>query len=364
MVKLRTIIILAVLAAVSTGLAVWSWRVSHARLDVAGVGEPLIAGLAQKGKDAARIDIILDDGKDRITLVRKGGKWFAGKAGYPADVEKIRKFLVALVGMRKAEPKTRRKENYGLLRLDEPGREGAKGTRVIIRDDKGAVIADVILGKPVYDRLGAGKRSQYARLTGEAQSWLVEGQARPVPALTRWVNHIAVDIPRDKVTAGKIVHADGEVLEVYATGKKGTDGEPIFAIRDKPQGAKEKPNYQIASVARDLAQLDFELARKAKAHKDKPIVHAEVTGAGGLVVGYDVYREGKALWVAVKVIKAGKDKALAERIEKTTAGWEYGLSESSGSYFLKRLKDVIEVEEDHAAKPPAPDGVSAGAGKP
>jgi len=345
MLKVRTIIILAVLAALSTGLAVWSWTSTHARLNVAGAGQPLIPGLAQKGKEAARIDIVMDDGKARLTLVKRDGKWFAGKDEYPADVTKIRAFLVKLVEMRKAGPKTRKKENYSLLDVDTPGKPGAKGTRVTIRDGKGKVIADVILGMPAYDKLGAGKASQYARLAGDKQSWLVEGRARPLPALTRWVNHLAVDLPREAIVRGKTVHADGEVLEVRATDKKGPDGEPVFEIVDKPEAAKPKVNYQVASVARDMAQLDFELARKAKAHKDKPLVTAEVETKDGLVIGYDVYKEGKAVWVRVKVLKDGKDKALAAKIRKTVTGWEYGLSESAGSYFFKRLKDVIKTEE-------------------
>ena len=356
MVKMRTIIILAVLAVISTGLAVWSWTSTHARLNVAGAGEPLIAGLARKGRDAARIDIVMNDGKDHITLVRKGDAWFAGKDEYPADVAKIRAFLVKLVEMRKAEPKTRKKENYGLLEVDTPGRPGALGTRVTIKDSRDKVIADVILGKPAYDKLGAGKTAQYARLANDAQSWLVEGRARPLPALTRWVDHYAVNIPREDVVRGKIVHADGEVLEVRATDKKGDDGEPVFEIVNKPPAAKPLANYQVASVARDMARLDFELARKARAHKDKPVAYAEVETKDGLVIGHDIYREGKALWVAVRVVKDGRNRKLAENIRKTVKGWEYGLSATLGGYFLKRLKDVIRTEEKTLEKMPEKSG--------
>ena len=356
MVKLRTLVILAILAAVSAGLAAWSWRATHARLDAAGIGQPLIPGLAERGKAAARIDIVMDDGKDRITLLRKGSRWFAGPALYPADAAKIRKFLVSLVALRKAEPKTELAKNYNLLEVADPGRKGAKGTRVTIRDEKGGVIADVILGKAAYDRLGAGKTGQYARLAGEKRVWLVEGLARAIPALTRWVNHHAIDLPRDDIVRGRIVHADGEVLEVRATGRKGSDGEPLFEIVDKPAAAKEKPNYQVASVARDMAQLDFELVRKARKHEKKPDVYAEVETKDGLVIGHDVHREGDAVWVAVRVVRPGKDAALAKRIAKAVKGWEYGLSKSRGSYFFKRLKDVIETEEKKAGDLPAATG--------
>jgi len=354
--KFRTLLVLAVLALVSTGLAVWSWQTTHARLQAEGVGEPLLPGLAEKGGNAARIDIVMDDGKERITLVRKGDAWFAGDAEYPADVGKIRQFLVSLVALRKVEPKTRLKKNYVLLDVDTPGTKDARGTRVTIRDAAGKVIADVILGKPAYDRVGAGKKGQYVRLADDPQVWLVEGLARAVPALTRWVNHYAVDLPRDDIVRGRIVHADGEVLEVRATGEKGADGDPLFEIVNKPAGAKEKPNYQIASVARDMAQLDFELVRKARAHKDKPVVHAEVETKDGLVIGHDVYKEGNALWVAVKVVREGKDRKTAEKIRRTVKGWEYGLSESRGSYFLKRLKDVIETTEKKIEDLPASGG--------
>ncbi len=356
--KYRTLLILALLAAVSVALAAWSWQRTHARLEISGVGEPLISGLAERGKEAARIEIIADEGGDdeRLVLVRKGGKWFAGPDEYPADVARIRKFLVSLVELRKAEPKTTLEKNYPLLDVDTPGKKGKRGTRVKIMDSKGAVIADVILGKPAYDRLGAGKKGQYARLAGDRRAWLVEGLAQAVPALTRWVNKRAVDLPRDEIVRGKIVHADGEVLEVRASGRKGPDGEELFEIVDKPQGAKEKANYIIATVAKDMAQLDFELARKARPHEEKPLVYAEVETKDGLVVGHDVYKEGDALWVAVRVVRPGKSdkgKKLAERIARTVKGWEYGLSNARGSYFLKRLKDIIEAEEKNAEDLPA-----------
>ena len=365
----RTLLGLLVAAIVSVGLAVWAWQSTHARLNVPGAGEPLLPQLAEKGGQAAEIEIVMDDGEDRIRLVRKGDAWFAGEEEYPADPKKIRKFLLELMKLRKAEPKTRVARHYRILEVEEPGSsKEARGLRVIVRDDKGNVIADVILGKPAYNRLGEGKKAQYARLAGEAQSWLVEGLVRPLPALTRWVDHIAVDIPREDVVRGKIVHADGEVLEVRATGEKGADGEPIFRIVGLPEGVKTKPNYQIAAVARDMAQLDFELARKARPHKEKPVVYAEVETKDGLVVGHDVWQEGTALWVRVRVVKEGKNKELAEAIRKETEGWEYGLSEARGSYFLKRLKDLAEIEEKNAdtlpdaGNAPADAGAGAGAG--
>ncbi len=356
MVKLRTLVVLAVIALISVALATWSWQATHARIEAGGVGAPLLPHLAEKGRDAARIDIVMDDGRDRITLLRKGEKWFAGDALYPADAAKIRKFLVSLVALRKAEPKTELAKNYNLLEVADPGRKGARGTRVTIRDARGAVIADVILGKAAYDRLGAGRTGQYVRLAGQRRVWLVEGLARAVPALTRWVNHYAIDLPRDDVVRGKIVHADGEVLEVRATGKKASDGEPLFEIVEKPAAAKPKPNYQIASVARDMAQLDFELVRKARGHEGKPDVHAEVETKDGLVIGHDVRREGDAVWVSVRVVRPGRDAERAKKIARAVKGWEYGLSKSRGSYFFKRLKDVIEAEEKKVEDLPAATG--------
>ena len=370
MIGMRTLIALLVAAAVALALAAWSWQTTHARLEVPGVGEPLLPDLATGGAAAARIDIVMDDGEERITLVRRGDAWFAGEAGYPADPAKIRKFLLELVKLRKAEPKTRLRRHYRILEVEDPGGSPqARGVRVTIRDAAKRVIADVILGKPAYDRLGAGRQAQYARLAGEARSWLVEGLVRPLPALTRWVDHVAVDIPREKVVRGRIAHADGEVLEVRATDRRGADGEPLFEIVGLPAGAKTKPNYQIASVARDLAQLDFELARKARAHDGPPVVRAEVETKDGLVVGYDVYREDNALWVRVRVLREGAVKKTAEAIRRETRGWEYGLSVSRGGYFLKRLSDLVEAEETPAealpeaagqggAATPAPPGTS------
>jgi hypothetical protein len=368
MIGTRTLLGLLVAAIVSVGLAVWAWQSTHARLNVPGAGEPLLPDLAARGKDAVVIDIVMDDGEERIRLVRKGDAWFAGEAEYPADTAKIRKFLVELVKLRKAEPKTRLPRHYRILEVEDPGSsKQARGLRVTIRDVNDRVIADVILGKPAYDRLGAGRKAQYARLVGERQSWLVEGLVRPLPALTRWVDHYAVDLPRESIVRGRIVHADGEVLEVRATGKKGADGEPVFEIVGLPAGVKTKPNYQIAAVARDMAQLDFELARRARPHKEKPLVYAEVETRDGLVLGHDVWQEGNALWVRVRVVREGRDKKLAEAIRRETEGWEYGLSEARGSYFLKRLRDLAEIEEQNAEDLPekrdAPAAADSGKGQ-
>jgi hypothetical protein len=334
----RAILILLIAAALTTAAAAWSYRANH-RLAVDLVrGERLIPDLVDKVNEVAAVET--SDAAGTLKVVRKDEGWVIDGRGYPADAEKLQRLLVALVQFSKLEAKTAVAAKYPLLELDDP-QSGGKGRLVTLSDKEGATLAAIVLGKPAPGRAGPGKDAQYVRLAGEPQSWLVLGRIDAASDVTRFADPKVVAIGVDAVARARIVHPDGEILEVVRNGVTEA-GTPKFEIAGGvPEGRKVKSDIGVRYTATDLANLEFTDVRPAKAGGIEA-ARAELETEDGLKLAYRLVEEDGQGWVSVEVIADGKDPAAAEDIRKRTAGWEYRLSEYKAKQLKKRKADLIE----------------------
>lgn len=120
----------------------------------------------------------------------RNGRWvLPSHFDYPAEVEEqLAKATAALFGLRKDEVVSDRVEaqaDYGVIDpmdANNPSLAG-RGKRVTLRDAYGAVLADVILGKPVPGRPGY----RYVRLPGSNRVYAVKTEADPSARFEDWV---------------------------------------------------------------------------------------------------------------------------------------------------------------------------------
>lgn len=109
MLKQKNLISLAIatLAVVVIALAV-----QHSRKPVSDFSEqaaPLVAGLADHLNDVSRLLVTTANKNTVVTLVKKDGVWtVAEKGGYPADLGKLREYLLKLAESKLVEKKTAR----------------------------------------------------------------------------------------------------------------------------------------------------------------------------------------------------------------------------------------------------------------
>jgi len=356
----RGIIILALLALVGAGLAGWAWQNTRAPLMVAGQGEALLPALAEKLGEVARIEVTR--GKDALVIRRNDkGEWVAGEAAWPVPAAQVRSVLMTLAEMKKVRPATALPERYRFIHVDDPNPESL-ATRLVLKDARGRVLADVILGKDAGEWLGGGRTAQFVRLAGARQSWLVEGHVRAPLRIADWADATVLKLPA-KELAQVSIRRDGEELRLLAQegakGGKAADGKDEWAalpfrLAEELPGAKpHAPALQRLAYA--LEDLTFEDVRPAAfLAGSKPLATARVKTRKGLVLEWRVYHlsgkgEKDGWWLTGTVTEAGSDAQTAEKLKKRLNGRAFRVYDSVGESLSLRLEDVIRTEVKNAA---------------
>lgn len=139
----RAVAVLLVLLAALGGGALLYYRQQQSQRppDAAALGQPLLKGLK-----AAEVDTIAIRGpKGHLTLERHDQRWgVAERAGYPADLDKVRDFVVQAIGLRIGEREAIGEADRARLHLD------ASGTRVEFRNARGKTLASFVAGKRYF----------------------------------------------------------------------------------------------------------------------------------------------------------------------------------------------------------------------
>ena len=161
--KPRSFAALAVITAFAVAIALTTYA-AHNRWSQAKVsGAALFPGLGAQAGRIASIDI--KQGDKALTLARDKDAWsVADRGGYPAKPDAVRALLVKLAGAELVESKTRNKDRYALLELEDPSGKDAKSRLLRVLDDKGGVIARPCSARSASMRSAATRAApMYAR---------------------------------------------------------------------------------------------------------------------------------------------------------------------------------------------------------
>jgi hypothetical protein len=139
----RVVAILVVLMAVLGGAALLAQREDSARRpqDAATLGQPLLKDL--KTADIAKIRIV--EPKSALTLERKEDGWvIAERDGFPADLAKVREFVVKMISLKVAQTEPVGEKDRSRLNLD------ASATQVEFSGADGKPLAKLLVGKKLF----------------------------------------------------------------------------------------------------------------------------------------------------------------------------------------------------------------------
>ena len=331
---LSVVTVVALVVAIATYAAQNRW--SHVKVSGAG----LIPGLAAQASRIAKIE--LKQGEKALTLARDKEAWsLADRGGYPAKPEAVRALLVKLAGAELVESKTRNKDRYALLELEDPAAKDAKSRLLRLLDDKGGVIAEAVVGKKRLDAFGGNKSGTYVRKPGDAQTWLASADLDVSVAVRDWVQTGVLDVPAAKI-AKVTVEIPGEEPLVIA---RDAGDATKYALVGMPEGKKLKEGAGIDAIVRAAGNIDLEDVRKpaaAAAPGDVSVVKIEADG--GLAVTVRLRKEGADTWVALEASGADGDaKKAAEDITTRTQGWEFKVPAHKAQSILKRRADLFEA---------------------
>jgi hypothetical protein len=346
----RTLLLLLAALAVLVALAV-AVSVSQRPADVAGGA--LLPDLKAQLNDVDRIVVRAAGNRTVATLERRDDRWVvAERDGYPADVGRIRRNLIALAEARILEEKTSNPELYGRLKVDDVERDSAGGVRLDLRS--AGKETGVIVGTT---NVGGGDRA-YVRRAGEPTSWLVSGALDAPTDAADWLDRTVVDLDPARVHSVTIAHPGGATLRL----RKDAPGAGDFTVLDVPAGRELSFPTVGNAIGAGLADLTLESVEPAAAFApgDAAPVVATFETFDGLVVEARTWRLPAG---ARTRFSARVDEALAARfapppVPATTDGAKDGeaagaadaAAKAAGGDGRKSLDEVKAEAADLAAR--------------
>ena len=358
---------LLILLAVLAGLVALAIAVSFSQRPGQGAGAVLLPGLKQRLNDVD--SVVVHGSGDRVlaTLERGQAGWTVREAGgYPADIGRLRRNLLALGEATIIEEKTSNPEFYDRLRVDDVAKDSAGGLRLDLASG-GKTIASIIVGSTGV----SGADSAYLRRAGEAPSWLVKAALDLPRETSGWLDKSITAIPASRIATVTITHPDGSTLRI----DKARAGEVDFRVEGVPAGrelAFPGAGNAIAATLADLALDSVEPLAKFAPGTVRPTI-ARFETFDGLVVEASTWQlpAGARLRVAARAdpalaaryapapaatpapgpaaetIAAAVRKDFAEvqaeagQLNARLGGWVYGIPSYKVEQLTRRLDDLL-----------------------
>ena len=281
----KTLIVLGVATALAVGAALF---VDHSRTPQSNVAEKagmLAPGLRDHVNEVTKITFTSAGNQPAVTLVRGERGWTVSqRGGYPADLGKLREYLLRFADASLLEQKTANKDRYPDLGVEDITAADAKG--VLVDLDGLPAPLRVIVG--TFD--GQGGNGTFVRRADEAQSWLAKGTLTPDKDPAAWLAKDLPGIAAERVARVEIRHADGRSVRV----ERKAPGDTQLVIADIPKGRQPGSEYVANGLGSVLAELRLDdVAPAAEVPPPQSAVQARYTTFDGIVVDVQAWKVGE-----------------------------------------------------------------------
>ena len=213
----------------------------------------------------------------------------------------------------------------------------------MLKDAKGSVLADVVIGKLNPNLFGTGGAGTYIRRADEKATWLARGQVELGEEANNWMARQIVNYGQEKVR--KVVVANPEGAEIILA--KADVKAPNFKIENLPEGRAIKNKDEADPLAGVMWRMMFDDVQKAEKQEwpAKPWV-AHYTVWDGYTVRIETAKFGDDFWgrfsaevdpsVTDAKKKAAAEKSVAE-INQRTKGWTYMLTAGDSEKLVSKM---------------------------
>jgi hypothetical protein len=364
----RAALIVAGLAVIAIVLALVGQRQN---MPDTSTGTLLLPGLAASLNEIEHVTVNRARAETVATLVRGETGWgVTEKAGYPADLAKIRQALVSLSEARIVEEKTSNPAFHGRLGLEAIEAEAATGVAIAIQAPTEFPV--LILGD------APNSASRYVRRATEPASFLIDRNPEIPSTTSQWLATEIVDVPSASVASVTIKHTDGDEISI----SKASAAETNFTVADIPEG-RELSYPTVANVIGNaLRELKLDDVAPA-GEPTTPSCVTEFRTFDGLVVTVASTLDGDAPWLtfaaraepsvdAPPADAAATDDvgspdpeaapeteqpagaapsvasdavARAEAINARVGGWRYRIPEYQHGQLTRRWADLLKAAE-------------------
>ncbi|GJL68150.1 MAG: hypothetical protein NPIRA06_07850 [Nitrospirales bacterium] len=253
--KAKTLGILAAITIVGIVVAVFVSQEPASQLP--GSGELLFPSLLSVVNNVS--EVVVETKDQTVTLVRGEKTWrVKEKAGYRADVEKVKQTLIGLAEVRILEPKTKNPELYDRLGLQDKEQEGSLSTTVTLKTPNNSEAAVVILGNQRPAKGNPRMSEIYVRKPGDPQTWLTIGNLPLEKVAGEWLDTEITALTTKRVHRVTVTHPGGESLLVLREKPDDLD----FQLDSIPAGSKVASQFNVNNVVGTLVQLSLEDVKK------------------------------------------------------------------------------------------------------
>jgi len=348
--RLAAILVAALLVLGGGALFLQQQGRSQRPAEAGALGQPLLKEL----KAAAVSTIQIREADATLTLERKDERWIvAERAGFPADLGKVRDFVVQAIELKIGQTEAIGDKDRGRLNLD------ASGAQVEFKDAQGKSLARFIAGQKFFKRepenpAKAAADGRFVLLPDDPARVVVV--ANPLALATarsaEWIDRQGLAIERVRALEYRPPGGEGWKIE------RADDNADWQLAGAKPHEKLEvtKANAAVYVLSR-LELADVAAAKTEDTGLDRAAVITATTFEGlsyTLRVGKQA---GEQYYVAIDLagepVTEGKDaedrkRKLAERLPREKALAAYVLLVAKS-----RLEDVLKPRAELLAKPEA-----------
>lgn len=297
----------------------------------------------------ARLEVIRASGQ--FTLLPSEGGWInRGMGGYPVKAGQVEKVIATVARLSYIEPKTQNSNRYAKLQVEDVSTD-SQSTRLTFKDDSGAVLADLIVGKPKNSRVGFEEQGTYIRIVGDSRAWLVNGALDVRYDAADWSDRLLLDIDADALMALTVKHANGDAVELHR--QKPNDLK--MTLKNLPVDAKVEHQFQIDYMTGLLQKVRLNDARRMKTAALATMPAFEVIAHTkdhlAITLRADEPAEDGSVWASIdaQVLSEAdvseQTRKHASRINLRCRGWQFKLPRTVTDRLKIRLSDIVQIEE-------------------
>lgn len=318
---------------------------------------PLFPGIEQSLHQVTKITITTSKGS--FSLEDKNGHWvMPEKSDYPVNLDKARELVSSFASATRAEAKTDKPALYPQIGVGEPAKD-PQARKVELFDADGNSIADLIVGKAQKIQGGAQAPRVFARIDGQARSWLVAGLAEVSPRPVDWLKPDFIDLAPARVMSVSIDHPESDKKGEDVTVYKDSPSDTHFKVKDLPKTHEMRSPGAADGLGNALASVSFEdVVNASERPKDLPVTTVTYRTFDGLVLTLSITGTDGNHWATVKAsvdedlrkaFAQGKGAATipaSEDPDKEAADLNARLS--GWSYHLPRFKALDLLKYKHS----------------
>lgn len=299
--------------------------------------------LAHEAGRVAHIRVQSRNGTLDIVFKPDRGWVVASHDDYPAAFDEVRETVVGMAALLTVEPKTARPDWLHYLDLDSP-LHGGRGTLLTLMDDKGAILASMIVGKSTDIGDPSGAIGLFVRRPDETQSWLARSVFEPKSGASDWLSKDVMTIDRARIAETDV---DPLVGPSYVA-RRDKPSDADFKLTELPKGRELAYDGAPDAVAAAIVDFSFDDVRPARNFDFTDPAHLSrvVTKTfDGLTVTVDVLQQGGDYWATVSADGGANSpdaRKEARDIDSHASGWAYKLPAFKGQLFTTTLESLLK----------------------